>query len=111
MSPTEPVCPGNRVIFICQQPGALARWTIILPSITLQNSAQNSQYGSVLTFVADPGYRFEIHVVSNSSSSIITSELQVTAVRELDGVTVECAGHSGTFMSTIRVASVGEFIS
>ena len=71
----------------------------------LQNTARSSQNGSVLTFVGDPGFNFEIHVVSSGSN--ITSELQVTAVRELDGVTVECIGTSGTFMSTIRVASVG----
>jgi hypothetical protein len=58
----------------------------------------------------DPGYIFEIHVLSNSSSASITSELQVTAVRELNGVRVECFGPNGTMMYTINVASVGEFI-
>ena len=102
------MCPGNRAIFTCQQPGGLTVWMIYLPSSrTLQNTVQSPRYGSVLTFAADPGFNFEIHVVSNSSNSI-TTELQVTAVRELDGVTVECIGPSGTFMSTIRVASVGE---
>ena len=107
-SPSEPVCPGNRVIFTCQQPGALTVWMIYLPSSrTLQNIVQNPRYGSVWTFAADPGFDFEIHVVSNSSNSI-TTELQVTAVREIDGATVECFGANGTIMSTLRVASVGE---
>ena len=107
-SPTdEPVCAGNRVIFTCQQSGALTRWTITLPSKMLQNSAQSLQYGSVLTFVGDPGFNFQIHIVTNTSSTI-TTELQVTAVRELDGITVECSGISGRFMSIIRVTSLGE---
>ena len=108
IAPSEPVCPGNRVIFTCQQSGAVARWRIFLPSVTLQNTAQNSQIGSVLAFVNDPGFNFEHHVLS-FSSNIITTELQVTAVRELNGVRVECAG-STFFTSTIRVASVGELI-
>ena len=112
LSPSDPVCPGNRVIFTCQLSGAFARWRINLPSVlTLQNTAQSSQVGSVLTFVNDPGFNFELHIVSfNSNIDIITTELQVTAVRELNGVTVECAGSSETFTSTIQVASVGELI-
>jgi hypothetical protein len=111
MSPSEPVCPGNRVIFTCQQSGAIARWTITLPSVTLENTAQSSQTGS-LTFTtpADPGFNFEIHIVSFNSNSL-TTELQVPAVRELDGVTVACAGSSGSFLSSIQVASVGELIN
>jgi hypothetical protein len=111
MSPTDPVCPGNRVIFTCQQSGTIARWTISLPSVTLQNAAQSSEHGpgSLLTFVNDPGFNFEIHVVSSNSNNL-TTELQVTAVRELNGVTVECDGLSRRFMSTIVVTSIGEFI-
>ena len=110
-SPVEAVCPGNRVIFTCQQAGSLSRWMIYLPSIILQSAAQSSQNdGSTLTFDNDPGFHFELHVVSNSSNSI-ASELQVTAVSELNGVIVECGGLSGTFMSAIQVASVGELIS
>ena len=105
MFPSDPVCPGNRVIFTCQQAGALTRWRIFLLSGTLQNTAQSSLIGSVLTFVNDPGFNFELHVVS-FNSNIITTELQVTAVRQLNGVTVEC----GTIMSTIQVSSVGELI-
>ena len=65
--------------------------------------------GSVITFGADRGFGFELHIVS-FSSGILTTELQVTAVRELNGVTVECTGFNGTLPSNIRVASVGEFI-
>ena len=108
MFPSEPVCPGNRIIFTCQQSGAVARWRIFLPSGTLQSTGRSSQIGSVLAFVNDPGFNFEHHVVS-FNSNIITTELQVTAVRELNGVTVECAG-STFFTSTIRLASVGELI-
>ena len=107
MSPSEAVRPGNRVIFTCHQTGFLSRWTISLPSVVLQNSVRSSQVGSTVTFVNDPGFHFEIHVVSNSSNSI-TSELQVTAVRQLNGVTVECSGISENSMSAIQVASIGE---
>ena len=101
------MCPGNRVIFICQQPGGLARWRIYLPSGTLQNTAQSSQIGSLLTFVDDPGFNFEMHIIAAAIN--ITTELQVTAVRELNGVRVECSG-STLFISTIRIASIGELI-
>ena len=113
MSPSEAVCPGNRVIFTCHQTSFLSRWTINPQSgIMLENSVQGSQVGSIVTFVNDPGFHFEIHVVSNSSNSSnsLTSELQVTAVRELNGVPVKCSGSSGNYMSTIQVASVGELL-
>jgi hypothetical protein len=111
MSPSDPVCPGNPVIFICQQPGTIAEWMITLPSGTIQTVVESSQYGSILTInvTADPGFDFEIHIVSISSNSL-TTELQVTAVRELNGVAVQCAGPSGAFPSIIQVASVGELI-
>ena len=70
-------------------------------------TAQSTQVGSVITFGVDRGFNFELHIVS-FSSGILTTELQVTAVRELDGVTVVCNGPSGIFRSTIQVASVGE---
>ena len=102
--PSELVCPGNRVILTCQQPGVVALWMINLPSGTLQNTALSSQIGSVLTFVNDPGFNFELHVVSINSSNILTTELRVIAVRELNGVAVECDG-STIFVSTIQIAS------
>ena len=104
-SPSEPVCPGNRIIFTCQQPGAFAQWRIDLQP-TLRQTVQSTQVGSVITFGVDRGFNFELHIVSNSSG-ILTTELQVTAVRELDGVRVDCTG-SITFESTIQVVSVGE---
>ena len=109
MSPSEDVCPGNRVIFTCQQTSIVSRWVINLPSGMLQTSVRSSQVGSKVTIVNDPGFHFEIHVVSNSSNSII-SELQVTAVRQLNGVTVECDADHERYTSTIEVASVGELI-
>ena len=78
-----------------------------MPSGTLQNVAFSTQLGSLLTLTNDPGFNFELHIVSNSSGNF-TTELQVTAVRELNGVTVECFGSSGTITSTINVTSVGE---
>ena len=112
MSPIEPVCPGNRVIFTCQLPGAITRWRVFLPQqFILENTARTSQYGlAPVKFAGDPGFNFEIHVVSNSSTNA-TTELQVTAVRELNGVTVECDGPSTSpIRSTIEVASIGNLI-
>ena len=106
---SEPVCPGNRVIFTCQQPGFTTQWTVSLQPPLRQN-VQSTQVGSVITFGVDRGFNFELHIVSNSSN-ILTTELQVTAVRELNGVTVECFGVSGATMFTIQVASVGELIA
>jgi hypothetical protein len=50
-SPSEPVCPGNRVTFTCQQRGAFAQWSINLQPI-LHQTAQSSQVGSVFPFGA-----------------------------------------------------------
>ena len=109
------MCPGNRIIFSCQQ-SAFTNWRVRLPGLTLQqNGVQNNPNGLVFTFELppDPGFNFEIHIVSrasNGSHIIVITELQVNAMRELDGVTVECDGGSGSFMSAIQVASVGELI-
>ena len=103
---------GKQVVFVCQQTGSTSRWTVDLPggiSNQLSNSASSSQAGTVLTFANDP-YGFEIHVLSSSSSSSVISELRVTAVRELNGVTVECVA-SGRFMSTIQISSVAWLVS
>ena len=108
-SPSDPVCPGNRAIITCQQSGVVARWRISLPSGALENTALSSQIGSVLTFLNDPGFNFELHVVS-FNSNILTTELRVTAVRQLNGVTVQCGGSGDSIESTIQVASVGELI-
>ena len=99
-------------MFVCQQNGATSRWTVDLPggvSNELSNSASSSQAGTVLTFTNDP-YGFEIHVLSSSSSSSVISELHVSAARQLNGVTVECAGGSGSYMSTIQIVSIGESV-
>ena len=105
-SPGEAICEGEQVVFTCQQSGSASRWTVNLPGVLISNSASSSQAGRVLTFVDDPGFGFEIHILS--SSSPIISELHVTAVRQLNGVTVECVGNSGSFMSTIEIVS-GDF--
>ena len=108
--PSEPVCPGIHVIFTCQQSGAIARWNINLQSDSqIRFTVQDEEVGSIITIGQDSGFEFQLHIVSiSSANSNITTELQVTAARELDGVTVECIGNSGMFVSTIRVASVGE---
>ena len=105
MSPGEPVCPGNRISFTCQKSGLpVLDWTITLSSgVKLSATVRFSQQGSIVTFVGDPGFNFEIHIVSSD-----TTELHVTAKRELNGVTVECTGSTGSFMYIIQV--IGEFI-
>ena len=72
-----------------------------------QIPVQGSRVGSVIRVADESGFHIEIHIISNSSNTL-TSELQVIAVRQLNGVTVECDGPSGNFMSTIQVASIGE---
>ena len=73
----------------------------------LLQSARSTQVESIIPFGVDRGFNFELHIVS-FSSGILTTELQVTAVRELNGIMVECDGPNGTFQSTIQVASVCE---
>ena len=92
-------------MFTCQHVGSTSRWTVDLPGgirNELVRSASFSQAGSVLDFSSDP-FGFEVHVLSSSSTSSVISELRVTAVRELNGATVDCAGGSGLFTSTILV--------
>jgi hypothetical protein len=76
--------------------------------ITGQN-IRNTEVGTIV-FGVDRGFNFELHVVSNNITVI--TELQVTAVIELNGVMVVCAGSGDnrTFTSTIQVASIGELI-
>ena len=101
----------QQVVFTCQQTGTTLRWTVNLPggtSAQLTNTASSSQAGTASNFMNDPGFGFEIQVLNSSSSSSVISELRVTAVRQLNGVPVECIGSSRGFMSTIQIASVGE---
>ena len=97
-------------MFVCQQTGSTLRWTVNLPDseVMITQSVLSSQAGSALTFTNDPGFGFEIHILSSSSASNVISELRVTAVRQLNGATVECRGNMGTYLSTIQIASVGE---
>ena len=100
VSPSDPVCPGNRVIFTCQQSGTLIQWRINTDQM-LRQTLRSTQVGSVITL----GDHFRFHVVSNSSG-ILTTELQVTAVKELNNVTVDCTGSR----AIIQVVSVGEIL-
>ena len=103
---------GKQIVLVCQQTGTTSRWTVSLPggvSNDLVNSASSSQAGTVLMFANDPGFGFEIHVLSSSSGSNVITELRVTAVRQLNGVMVECTGPTGMLTSTIQIASVGEY--
>ena len=110
------MCPGNHIIFSCNQTGLFARWTINFPSGTvphwtsITSDVRDTQPGSVIPFRDDN--RFEIHVLSNNSNTL-TTELQVTAVSQLNGITVTCGGidRGSDFTSpSIRIASVGESI-
>ena len=104
-SPGRVVCVGEQVVFVCQRTGSVLRWEVDFPggvSNDLVNSVSSSLAGTVLTFSNDQ-YGFEIHVLSSSNSVI--SELRVTAVRQLNGVTVKCVGPSGILMSTFQITS------
>ena len=107
-SPDEPVCVGEQVVFTCQhnatgsQTLITARWTVTLPNITLRITSSSAQLvGTESSFVGDPGYGFEILIVPSNSPRSLTSELSVTATRQLNGAPVECAGNSGRYMTTI----------
>ena len=101
---------GEQVEFVCQQAGSTSRWTVNLPGGSITELVSSSQAGRVLNFTDDPGFEFEIHILSSSSASNVISELRVTAVRQLNGVTVECVGGSGSFVSTIQI-TLGELSS
>ena len=100
-------------MFVCQQTGSTSRWTVgNLPGDTgtldqISLTVDSSQAGTVLTIQDDPSFGFEIHILSSSSPSSVISELRVTAVRQLNGTTVECAGVR-VYTSTIQIASVGK---
>ena len=105
------MCVGKQVVFVCQQTGStsLLTWRVDLPGgTTIERTVLSPQVGTNLTFVND-GFGFETHILSSSSAGII-SELRVTAVRQLNGATVVCRGGSGSFLSTIQIASVGECV-
>ena len=106
-SPNEPACPGNRIIFVCHHTGLLSRWTITLPSTMqrLENSTLMRPIGSIVTFENDPGFNFELHILSNSPDNI-TSVLQVMVVSRLNGVTLECTGPQQSDMFTISSALI-----
>ena len=106
-SPDEAVCVGEQVVFDCQQT-VFVTWTVDLPGISndLTNTLTASTSpaaGTVLSFTDDPGYNFELNILPSSSATSVRTEVRVTARRELDGVTVECNGDSGSFMSTINI--------
>ena len=100
-------------MFVCQRTGSSLRWEVDFPggvSNRISSSPSSSLAGTVLTFSNDPGFGFEVHILSLSSSSSIITELRVTAVRQLNGVSLRCVGPSGTLMSTIQITS-GEPLS
>ena len=80
------------------------RWTVNLPNITLTISAFSSQAETVSNSDTDSGFGFEIHILDTNLTNTVISELHVTAVRQLNGVSVECLGISGRFNSTIQIA-------
>ena len=112
MLPPGAVCAGEQVVFVCQQ-AFFTRWTVFLPGGTtyeLTNAILPSQAETVLVFQDDP-FGFEIHVLSSSLNTTTFSELHVTAVRQLNGSTLECLGGSGVVRSTIQITSRRKFVS
>ena len=105
-APVETVCSGQPVLFLCQQLSASATWIVNIPGLMLRVLAPRA-VGELEMFPGDPGYAFEVTTTALGNGSIV-SELRVTAVRELDGVTVNCEGFSGMYMSEIQVAAIGE---
>lgn len=114
-SPGAAVCVGRQVEFICQHLGLprTMRWTVTLPGVVLR-AYSPMNIGMTQSFENDPGYGFELEVLSstpNSNQELVSRcELRVTAKKQLDGVAVECEGFSGIFTSTIQVAFVGKLL-
>ena len=99
---------GNRVVLSCEQMDSQTRWTVtLLSGIELEKVVMSADVGRIFTFENDPGFGFELHVLSRSSATRVFSELRVTAARQLNGVSVECTGFH-IFMSTVHVALVGK---
>ena len=108
----DEVCVGEKAVFVCQQTASPSIWIVNLNDERwLRIPVAASQHGMVLSLSneSDPGFGFEIRVL-NASQNIFFTELRVTAVRELDGVTVECQLGNSVYMSTIRVASFSEYM-
>ena len=102
------MCIGNRVVFSCEQAGDTAQWVVtLLSGRRLTGPALASNVGTTLTLRDDPGFGFEIHVLSESSSTRVFSELRVTAARELNGATVTCQG-SRSFMHVVQIFPLGK---
>ena len=95
---------GRQVVFSCQQTG-FSSWTIHLPSRG-QITRTITQQDTEVTFQGDPGFGFTILIIPSSSG--IHSELHVTAVRQLNGVLVECTGGRGLMSYTIQISSEGQ---
>ena len=110
-SPGEVVCVGKQVVFVCQR-DYFTRWSVFLPGgTTYELRVFPSQApGTILTFQNDTSFGFKIHVLSSSSDNTVHSELRVTAVRQINGTTVECEGRNGFRMSTIQIASAGKLV-
>ena len=104
ISPGDAVCLGNHVTFTCHhaEPGR-PRWRIYIPLKVLAQIVLSNEVRFMHSFQEDPGFGFQLQISSITPKNI-TTELQVTAVRQLNNVSVECAGSSGTFVSVILVA-------
>lgn len=79
--------------------------------MTLEAPVTAAQNETESTFQTDPGFEFKIYAHLQNSSTLIFSEVHVIAVRELNGVQVECTGLNGSFTSTIQIASIGKSVN
>ena len=91
-------------MFSCEQTG-FSSWTVSLPSGE-QISRTITQQDTEVMFEDDPGFGFMVFLIP--SSSVIHSELHVTAVRELNGIMVDCTGGRGLMLYTIQISSEGQ---
>ena len=103
------MCVRNQVVFSCEQDRSTAEWIVTLESWRrLTGLALSSNVETPQSLQIDPGFGFEIHVLSSSGPTRVFSELRVTAARQLNNVTVTCEGHSGSFNHLIPVFPLGE---
>ena len=95
-------------MFSCEVAGRTARWEV--ESLMLQQSVRHDQSGTSVPLRSqhdeEKDFGFVIHILPNSSTTRLFSELRVTAVGELNGVMVKCQGSkmSDIYTATIQVA-------
>ena len=111
----ESACPGNVVIFNCDQ-GAASQleWELISPD---QAQRQSTTFPSSVSVPTTRNLMFSggimgLFIATLTSQNPLQSTLTVTATRELNGTEVQCAEFPGTpSVEVIMLLLTGKFNS